>query len=106
MWVLDTVATDGYSVVMAKQSIDALMADLSERAEIEAGENLYLGRGALGYVGEPTEFRFSELFAQLLPGEKYNRLVELIEEHDCSPAQARKMLAAAKATLNSERAKS
>lgn len=60
--------------------LSAAFAAMAEEAESDAGENLYLGRRALGYMGDPKEFRFSEIFARHLPGEKYNRLVEIITE--------------------------
>jgi hypothetical protein len=101
------------STKRVSRDVAAAFADMAERAEIEAGENLYLGRGALGYTGDPREFRFSALFGTSLPSAKYDRLVEIVDEYSAHPhdrlgrkltqKEADWMRAEAKKTLEDER---
>lgn len=63
----------------------AVFESMVDNAETEGGENLSLGQRGLGYTGDPKEFRFSKIFASRIPGAKYERLVEIIEEHSQRP---------------------
>jgi hypothetical protein len=58
----------------------AAFNDMADTAESNAGENLYLGRRELGYTGDSKDFRFSDLCARQLPGEKYAGLIGTIDE--------------------------
>lgn len=57
-----------------------LLKDFIDNAEVDGAENLYLARHEEGYVGDPKEFRFSEIFARRLPTYKHERIVEYIDE--------------------------
>lgn len=59
----------------------ATFANMADNAEAYGAENLFLARRAEGYMGNPKEFRFSEIFARRLPTYKYELLVDYIDEH-------------------------
>jgi hypothetical protein len=81
------------AIALAKQpspkrpgrDVAAVFGDMVDNAVTEGGENLVLGQRGLGYTGDPKEFRFSKIFAIRIPGAKYERLVEIIEEHSQRP---------------------
>lgn len=66
-------------------SVLAVFESMADNAETDGGENLFLGQRDLGYTGDPKEFRFSKIFARRIPGAKYERLVEIIDEHSQRP---------------------
>ncbi len=80
----------------------ALFLFLEPTAESDAGENLWLGRRLLGYTGDKKEFRFTELFAKRLPGEKYNRMLELIDEYELTRTDITWLRNEARKLYNSE----
>lgn len=81
----EALATHSTKRSRLSPDVSAAFASMVDNAEADAAENLFLGRRNLGYTGDPKEFRFSPLFARLIPGAKHDRLLEIIEEHSQHP---------------------
>jgi hypothetical protein len=72
-------------VAAVKKEIVALFDELASDADAGASENLFLARGALGYVGDPMEFRFSSIYATQHPSAKNELIHDYVEEYSRLP---------------------
>jgi hypothetical protein len=68
-----------------KANVADLFDHFANDAESYGAENLYLARRDEGYVGDPKEFRFSEIYARRIPMYKYELIVDYIDEAAKSP---------------------
>jgi len=68
-----------------KAEVVKLFEHFADDAESYGAENLYLARRDEGYVGDPKEFRFSEIYARRIPTYKYELIGDYIDEASKSP---------------------